>query len=83
VSAVKSTVDGICQKLQEHDDEVDLSSLSPHVVTGILKSSLRQVSYIVFSDSCYIDIFFVFLTYFVAIFWYSLFSAVSVVCHIL
>lgn len=43
MSAVKSTVDNICHKFEENDESVDLANLSPHVVTGILKSCLRQV----------------------------------------
>ena len=45
VSAVKSVVDAVCRKVESLDtDVVDLSSYSPHVVTGVLKRILRQAS---------------------------------------
>ena len=49
VSAVKSVVDAVCRQFDARDNVIDLSSYSPHVITGVLKRTLRQASHLLVS----------------------------------
>lgn len=43
MSAAKSRVESLFQKLESEDDMFDLSSESPHTIAGLIRHYLRQV----------------------------------------
>lgn len=42
VSAAKSRVESLFQKLKSEDDMIDLSSESPHTIAGLIRQYLRE-----------------------------------------